>query len=70
MTIRSALLCDTCPNVFVAEQAGSNSALTRQAAAAGWTSRKNHDDHWSNVCDECAPEREQTNTGDQRKDRA
>ncbi len=40
--IASALLCDLCPNVFIADKPGTNSFLTRSAIAGGWTSTKDH----------------------------
>ncbi len=56
--IASALLCDLCPNVFIADKPGTNSYLTRSAIAAGWTSTKDNQGHWANTCNECAPEGE------------
>lgn len=56
--IKPALLCDTCPNVYVAERNhASNSYITRAAIAAGWSSTKNENGWWTNVCDECTTHR-------------
>ncbi|KJL18490.1 hypothetical protein RN51_03324 [Microbacterium oxydans] len=52
--IKPALLCDTCPNVFITERNhASNSYLTRAAIAAGWTITKSENGWWLNECDEC-----------------
>lgn len=58
--IASALCCDICPNVFIADKPGTNSYLTRSANAAGWTSTKDINGRWSNTCDECTQHREAT----------
>lgn len=49
MTIRTAVLCDTCDNVYVPDERQPHGGLSRQAHAAGWTST-NTNGHWTNTC--------------------
>lgn len=62
--IKPALLCDTCPNVFITERNyTTNAHLTRDAITAGWTITKTEDGWWQNYCDECgATNRKATTT--------
>lgn len=49
MTIRTAVLCDSCDAVFAPEQRQPKGGLTQQAHVAGWTST-NTNGHWTNQC--------------------
>lgn len=60
MTIRTAVLCDTCDAVFVAEKNTPRGLLTVQAHQAGWTSIGKNGT-WKNYCDDCSPSTETEN---------
>ncbi|MBT2484630.1 MULTISPECIES: hypothetical protein [unclassified Microbacterium] len=49
MTIRTAVLCDTCEAVFVTDNRQPRGQLTARAHADGWTST-NHNGRWTNQC--------------------
>lgn len=49
MTIRTAVLCDTCDAVFVPDEHQPRGQLSKEAHAVGWTST-NRDGHWTNQC--------------------
>lgn len=49
MTIRTAVLCDTCDAVFVPDGRQPHGGLSQQAHAAGWTSTITNGT-WTNEC--------------------
>jgi hypothetical protein len=49
MTIRTAVLCDTCDAVYVPYQRQPHGGLVNSAHAAGWTS-SNTTGTWTNQC--------------------
>lgn len=51
MTIRTAILCDKCDNVFTSERQEPRGQLTKRAHEAGWTSI-GVNGVWQNICDE------------------
>ena len=49
MTIRTAVLCDTCDAVFAPEERQPKGGLTQQAHNHGWTSTLTNG-RWTNQC--------------------
>lgn len=49
MTIRTAILCDTCDAVYAPDERQPKCGLTQQAHDAGWTST-NTNGRWTNQC--------------------
>ncbi|WP_160298181.1 hypothetical protein [Microbacterium hydrocarbonoxydans] len=51
MTIRTAICCDRCDNVFTSDRREARGELTKRSHEAGWKSI-GVNGVWENICDE------------------